>query len=50
MSLRWAFHNIVGHPIMGLLHLCGAHTLAMRVHDATLPGGKATTASTKEAP
>ncbi len=31
-ALRFAFHNIVIHPICGVLWLIGATTLADRIH------------------
>jgi hypothetical protein len=33
----WAFHNLVGHPLMQLLAFLGFHQLALRVHDKTVP-------------
>lgn len=33
----WALHNLVGHPLMQLLALAGAHRWAMWAHDATVP-------------
>jgi hypothetical protein len=37
----WAFHNIVGHPLMQVLSWCGYYKLAMKVHDRTIPKPKA---------
>lgn len=39
-SLAWGFHNIVGHPIMGVLQLLGCKKAGQWVHDATLPEGE----------
>ena len=33
----WAFHNLVGHPVMQLLALAGFRELAIKVHDMTVP-------------
>ena len=33
----WAFHNLVGHPLMQLLAFFRKYELAMWVHDATVP-------------
>jgi hypothetical protein len=33
----FAFHNLVGHPLMALLHAVGLHKAADWIHDATLP-------------
>jgi hypothetical protein len=33
----WAFHNLVGHPVMQLLAFFRKYKLAMWVHDATVP-------------
>ncbi len=34
---RWAFHNMVGHPVMQILAWLGFHNAAIRVHDRTVP-------------
>lgn len=34
---RYLLHNLIGHPLMELLHLVGARRAAWRVHQATLP-------------
>ncbi len=36
---KYTLHNIIGHPVMELLHLVGFTTWSERVHDATLPKG-----------
>ena len=36
-STRWALHNVVGHPVMGLLHLLGFRGAGDWVHEVTLP-------------
>jgi hypothetical protein len=33
----WPMHNLVGHPVSELLHLCRLADLGDRLHDATLP-------------
>jgi hypothetical protein len=33
----WAFHNVVGHPLMQVLAWVGLTRLAIRLHDATTP-------------
>ena len=33
----WAFHNLVGHPLMQLLAFFKKYKLAMQVHDSTVP-------------
>jgi hypothetical protein len=35
--LHWAFHNCLGHPLMGVLVFLGAERLGTWVHDITLP-------------
>lgn len=35
--LRWAPHNLLGHPLMELLHLVGARAAAERVHAWSQP-------------
>ena len=39
MKKRFAFtlHNLIGHPLMEVLHLLGFEKLSNRVHDSTLP-------------
>jgi len=37
---RWVIHNLVGHPLMQLLSWLGCKSLAMEVHDATVPTPK----------
>lgn len=37
IKLKWAFHNIVGHPISGFLDLVGLEKASEFVHNATLP-------------
>ncbi|MBP7134163.1 hypothetical protein KBA73_03015 [Patescibacteria group bacterium] len=34
----WVFHNLVGHPLMQVLAWLRLPSLAVRVHDATVPG------------
>lgn len=34
---RMTIHNVVGHPLMEILHLVGLETIANIVHDSTLP-------------
>ena len=34
---RYTLHNIVGHPAMELAHLCGLPSLALWLHETTLP-------------
>ncbi|OPZ34125.1 MAG: hypothetical protein BWY99_02652 [Synergistetes bacterium ADurb.BinA166] len=33
----WAFHNLVAHPLLQLLHWAGLTKLGLRIHDATVP-------------
>jgi hypothetical protein len=33
----WAFHNLVAHPILQVLHWLGMTRLGMRIHDSTVP-------------
>lgn len=33
----WAFHNLVGHPLMQLLVFLKQYKLAIKVHDLTVP-------------
>lgn len=33
----WAFHNLVGHPVMQLLAFVGLRRWAIAVHDGTVP-------------
>ena len=37
MKYKYLIHNLIGHPLMGILELFGFNTLAERVHDMTLP-------------
>jgi len=39
MKFRYTIHNLIGHPIMELLHLIGCERLSVWVHDVTLPKG-----------
>ncbi len=34
---RYTLHNLVGHPLMELLHLCGLPGAALWAHQITLP-------------
>jgi hypothetical protein len=34
---RWAFHNLVAHPVMQVLALFGFGRLGIRLHDVTIP-------------
>jgi hypothetical protein len=34
---RYTFHNIIGHPLMEILNLCGMEHFGTMVHDITLP-------------
>ena len=34
---NFAFHNIIGHPLMQILMWVGKNDLAKKVHDNTLP-------------
>ncbi len=34
----WLIHNLVGHPLMQLLALCGWRKAALWIHDTTVPG------------
>ena len=36
-SVRWMLHNVVGHPLMGLLNFMGFEGLGEWVHEVTLP-------------
>jgi hypothetical protein len=36
----WAFHNLVGHPVMQLLAFVGMRRWAIAVHDGTVPRPK----------
>lgn len=33
----WAFHNLVAHPVLQVLHWLGMTRLGMRIHDSTVP-------------
>lgn len=33
----WWFHNLIGHPVMQLLAFVGLTSLALKVHDKTVP-------------
>lgn len=33
----WAFHNLVGHPLMQILAWCGFKRTAIWLHDVTTP-------------
>ena len=33
----WSVHNIIGHPLMEICYLTGAHKLAHLIHDSTIP-------------
>ena len=33
----WAFHNLVGHPLMQIMAWCGFKHAAIRFHDWTTP-------------
>lgn len=33
----WAFHNLVGHPVMQMLAFVGLRRWAIAVHDGTVP-------------
>lgn len=33
----WAFHNLVGHPVMQIMAWCGLKRAAVRWHDWTTP-------------
>ena len=35
--LRWAPHNLVGHPLMEVLEILGLTRASRWVHDVTLP-------------
>ena len=37
-KLGWAIHNMIGHPLMGILHLVGLEEAGTYVHDRTVPG------------
>ena len=39
-NIQWAIHNIIGHPLYGILCLCGYEDLGEAVHDATVPETK----------
>ena len=34
---NYAFHNIIGHPLMQILNWVGKPDLANKIHDQTLP-------------
>lgn len=36
----WAFHNLMGHPVMQLLAFVGLRRWAIAVHDGTVPRPK----------
>jgi hypothetical protein len=36
----WAIHNLIGHPLMQLLSWLRLSSLAIKVHDATVPNPK----------
>lgn len=40
MFKTWFFHNVVAHPLMGLLSVFGFNKLGEKIHDATVPTDK----------
>ena len=34
---KYTIHNLIGHPLMEILHLMGLQVLSEWAHDATLP-------------
>jgi len=34
---NYTIHNLIGHPLMELLHILGQTDLGNKVHDITLP-------------
>jgi len=34
---QYSIHNLIAHPMMEVLHLCGYTELGNKIHDATLP-------------
>ena len=34
---KYTLHNLVAHPLMEILHLCGWTELGNKIHDMTLP-------------
>lgn len=47
---RWTLHNVVGHPLMGLLQLVGADELAEAAHFHTMPLEKTVAFDTETTP
>ena len=39
MRCMWLVHNVIGHPLMGLLFFVGLRKAGDWVHDITLPPG-----------
>lgn len=37
LQYQWTLHNVVGHPLMGILQLVGAYELAEAIHENTIP-------------
>lgn len=37
MRIKWAFHNLVGHPISGIFFLFGFDVIGDYIHDVTCP-------------
>lgn len=35
---NWFIHNVVGHPLMGILCAVGLNSLGHKIHDVTVPG------------
>lgn len=35
---NWFIHNVVGHPLMGILQAIGLNNLGTKIHDVTIPG------------
>lgn len=37
---RWVAHNLIGHPLMGVLQVIGAWEIAEAIHYHTMPAGE----------
>jgi hypothetical protein len=36
-KFKYTIHNMIGHPMMEILHLLGFEVIGNKIHDITLP-------------